>query len=135
MSTIWTPSGEHTPDDEAVAAPPPGPDTTEAEPDAAEPDAAERAAAEEEMARVAAELLGTPVDDIIANHAIGLWQLAVLHISQEDPDLVAAQLAIDALGQLVEGLGERLGESSAPLADALAQLRVAYVQRNQQSES
>lgn len=130
MSTIWTPSGEHTPDDEAVAAPPPGP-----EPDAAEPDAAERAAAEEEMARVAAELLGTPVDDIIANHAIGLWQLAVLHISQEDPDLVAAQLAIDALGQLVEGLGERLGESSAPLADALAQLRVAYVQRNQQSES
>lgn len=130
MSTIWTPSGEHTPDDEAVAAPPPGPDTTEAE-----PDAAERAAAEEEMARVAAELLGTPVDDIIANHAIGLWQLAVLHISQEDPDLVAAQLAIDALGQLVEGLGERLGESSAPLADALAQLRVAYVQRNQQSES
>ncbi len=134
MSTIWTPSGEHTPDDGPEATPPSGPDRSVTDPDSAGADPAERAAAEEEMARVASELLGTPVADVIANHAIGLWQLAVLHLSQEDPDLGEAQLAIDALGHLVEGLGERLGEGSAPLADALAQLRVAYVQRNQASD-
>ena len=35
---------------------------------------------------------------------------------------------IDALGALVEGLSGRLGEDEATLHDALAQLRIAYVQ-------
>lgn len=91
----------------------------------------EREAVEEELKRVRAELAATPVADVIANHAIGLWQLAVLHLSPEEGeaiDLDEAGLAIDAMGALVEGLGDRLGESAAPLRDALAQLRVAFVQ-------
>jgi hypothetical protein len=83
------------------------------------------------MARVRAELAATPVADIVANHAVGLWQLAVLHLTPEGdeaPRLDEAGLAIDALAALVEGLGERLGHNAEPLRDALAQLRLAYVQ-------
>jgi hypothetical protein len=83
------------------------------------------------MARVRAELASTPVADLVANHAIGLWQLAVLHLTPEEGHpirLDEAGLAIDAMASLVEGLGDRLGEAAEPLRDALAQLRVAFVQ-------
>ena len=85
----------------------------------------------EEMRRVRAELAATPVVDLVANHAIGLWQLAVLHLTPEEgtaPDLVEASLAIDAMAAIVDGLGARLGENAEPLGEALAQLRLAFVQ-------
>ncbi len=77
-----------------------------------------------------AELAATPVIDLIANHAVGLWQLAVLHLvpeEGEEPRLEDASLAIDALAALVEELGDRLGVHAEPLRDALAQLRLAFV--------
>jgi len=85
----------------------------------------------EEMRRVRAELASTPVVDLVANHAIGLWQLAVLHLTPEEgtaPDLEEASLAIDAMGAIVDGLGGRLGENAEPLQEALSQLRLAFVQ-------
>ena len=69
--------------------------------------------------------------DIVANHAVGLWQLAIVHLAPEDespPSLDEARLAIDAHGGLVDGLGDRLGPHEEPLRDALAQLRLAFVQ-------
>jgi uncharacterized protein DUF1844 len=122
MSSIWTPSGEHLPQPE-----PEGPGEESMSPE--EFEAA--------MAQARAELAATPVADIVANHAIGLWQLALLHLGLDRrpdageapaPNLTEASLAVDAMGALVEGLGERLGEHHKALADALAQLRVAYVQ-------
>ena len=85
----------------------------------------------EELRRVRAEISGTPVADIVANHAVGLWQLAVLHLTPdtgEAPRLSEAGLAIDALAALVEGLGDRLGEHADSLRDGLSQLRLAFVQ-------
>jgi hypothetical protein len=140
VSTLWTPSGEHRPD----------------EPDSGEPNDEEPAGdladdgfgygqspmeepspeQIEEMLRARVELASVPVTDIVANHAVGLWQLAVLHL-MPDPDadglptpprLDEAQLAIDALGALVDGLGERLAPHDETLRDALSQLRLAYVQ-------
>ena len=121
MSSLWTPSGEHRP--EPAAAGGDGGRDGGGEPD--------EAAVAEELRRVRAELAATPVVDLIANHGVGLWQLAVLHLVPEDveaPRLVDAALAIDALAGIVEGLGDRLERHAAPLADALAQLRMAYVQ-------
>ena len=94
----------------------------------AEPD---EAALAEELRRVRAELASTPVIDLIANHAVGLWQLAVLHLvpeGDEAPQLADAALAIDVLAAIVEGLGDRLDRHAGPLRDALAQLRMAFVQ-------
>jgi hypothetical protein len=130
VSGLWTPSGEHRPaagDDERGA-----PSRDQAlDGDQAEADPATDAQVQEELRRVRAELAGTPVADLIANHAIGLWQLAVLHLTPEEGDsarLDEAGLAIDAMAALVEGLGDRLGESAEPLREALAQLRMAFVQ-------
>ena len=88
----------------------------------------EAAELEAELAEVQRQLLETPASVIIANHCIGLFQLAALHLNQQPANLVDAQLAIDALGAIVEGLGERLGNDEEPLKDALAQIRLAYVQ-------
>lgn len=74
------------------------------------------------------ELLSTPAEVVVANHAFGLFELAALHLGALPPKLGEAQLAIDALGALVEGLRGRLGQFEAQLAEGLSQLRLAFVQ-------
>jgi hypothetical protein len=130
VSGLWTPSGEHRPDpshdDE-----PSGALGEDALPEDALLEDADEEQVREELRRVRAELAGTPVADLVANHAIGLWQLAVLHLTPEESAPVRldeAGLAIDAMAALVEGLGDRLGASAQPLREALAQLRMAFVQ-------
>jgi hypothetical protein len=128
VSSLWTPSGEHVPDDETGSGDGPGSSPSALPSTEASHEDAELA---EELRRVRAELAATPVADIVANHAVGLWQLAVLHLTPEEgetPNLAEAALAIDAMAAIVDGLGDRLGESAEALRDALAQLRVAYVQ-------
>lgn len=138
MSSLWTPYGEHEPEpDDRAPRPTPG---TAAEDDAlrdAPTAPTEQAVDDAEMREALSRLAQTPVADIVANHAIGLWQLAVLHLglSGESPaDLAQASLAIDGMGALVDGLGERLGEHAVPLRDAVAQLRLAFVQVSQAAQ-
>ena len=83
---------------------------------------------EAELAEVQRRLLSAPPEVVVANHAFGLFQLAAMHLSQEQPDFVAARLAVDAMGAIVEGLAGRLGEVEAELTDGLAQIRLAFVQ-------
>ena len=121
MSTIWTPSGER-------------PIRSEPEPQPAPPAGQGEPTEEEMLAQMAAvqrQLLETPAAVVIANHCIGLFQLAALHVEQDPPNLVEAKVAIDAMGGVVETLGSRLGEDEPSLHDALTQLRLAYVQRQQ----
>jgi hypothetical protein len=139
VSSIWTPSGEHPTDPdsgrdlagsvpERTAGPGPGDDEQLSPEQIAEVEA--------EMMRARAELGSVPVADIVANHAVGLWQLAVLHLTPDPlpdgtpvaPRLDEAGLAIDAFAALVDGLGARLAPNDEALRDALAQLRLAFVQ-------
>ena len=87
----------------------------------------EEQAAEEELIEVARQLAAAPAEDVVANHCYGLFELAALHLSQQPPQLEKARLAIDALGLLVDGLGDRLGQHAPALADGLSQLRLAFV--------
>jgi hypothetical protein len=80
------------------------------------------------MEAVRQELLRAPVELVISNHAMGLWELAALHLSERPPHLPEAQMAIDALSALVEGLQGRLGEAERTLRDGLAEIRMAFVQ-------
>ncbi|MGI8792819.1 MAG: DUF1844 domain-containing protein [Acidimicrobiales bacterium] len=115
MGTIWTPDGDHQP-------------TTTAQ---AGPDAAGEPSQEELEAQVRAmqdQLRQTPAHVVVANHAFGLFELAAIHLGSQPPQVAEAQLAIDALAALVEGLAGRLGEFETQLHDGLAQLRLAYVQ-------
>jgi hypothetical protein len=76
------------------------------------------------------QLAEAPAEVVVANHCYGLFELAAVYLSQSPPRFEQAQLAIDALGCLVDGLAERLGEAHGPLRDALAQVRMAFVQLN-----
>ena len=120
MSGLWTPSGEQPVGDQTDLDELGGAPLTGEDDDAGQLEA--------ELAEVQQQLLETPASVIIANHCIGLFQLAALHLNQQPANLIDAQLAIDALGSIVEGLGDRLGKDEPPLRDALAQIRLAFVQ-------
>jgi len=89
-------------------------------------DAIREAAAALEEARE--RLASVPPEVVVTNHVMGLYELAAIHLSSEPVDLVSAALAIDAVGCLVEGLGPRLGEEHQTMVDALANIRMAFVQ-------
>lgn len=115
MSGLWTPGGGAP----QPAEPPRQPDRPP------EPDPAElEAALEEELAAIR----NTPAAVIVGNHAIQLFELARIHLTADPPAFVDAQLAIDAMAGIVEGLAGRLGDDERTLADGLAQIRLAYVQ-------
>ena len=82
-----------------------------------------------ELAEARAEILEADPTAIIANHAFGIYELAMLHITNDDPDMKAARLAVDSLGALVEGLKGRLDEAEGPLNEALHGVRLLFVER------
>jgi hypothetical protein len=110
MSTLWTPGADGQADEPVGNAPTPEEQQL----------AAELAAMQDELAQA-------PAETVIANHVIGLFQLAAIHLNRQPPNLEDGQLAIDAMAALVEGLQGRLGEEEPALRDALTQLRLAYV--------
>ena len=143
MSSLWTPGGEHPVDRESTPEPPPADHDLDDEIAAALPEGVslddlspeERARAEamvKEMAEARERLLATPAATIVANHAMGLYELAALHLSQQTPDFAEATVAIDALAAMVERLEGRLGEVEATLQQALEQIRMAFVQLKNQ---
>jgi hypothetical protein len=73
-------------------------------------------------------VLEAPAEVVVTNHVMGLYELAAIHLSADRPDLRSAALAIDAVGCLVEGLGERLGGDVTTMRDALANIRMAFVE-------
>ena len=82
-------------------------------------------AAIDEARRRVAEV---PAEVVVTNHVMGLYELAAIHLSAEHPDLASAALAIDAIACLVDGLGDRLGPEASTMRDALANIRLAFVQ-------
>ena len=76
------------------------------------------------------QVLAAPAAVVVANHAMGLFQLAALHLKQNQPDLAAAQLAIDSMAGLLDAVGDRLGEDGETLLEALTEAQRAYVVRS-----
>jgi hypothetical protein len=114
------------------------PGSGEPEPEAP---AGERQPSPEEVAALRelhARLASAPVIDVILNHALGIWQLALVHLGVMTPpdeqgrvpapDLASAGVAIDALRALVDGLGERFGDHEVVLRDALSQAQMLFVE-------
>ncbi|MGI9051270.1 MAG: hypothetical protein ACR2HQ_01240 [Ilumatobacteraceae bacterium] len=93
--------------------------------DDADDQLAEAQAAIEDARRRVAEV---PAEVVVTNHVMGLYELAAIHLSADDPDLRSAALAIDAVACLVDGLGDRLGPESVTMRDALGNIRLAFVE-------
>jgi hypothetical protein len=155
VSSLWTPEGEHrvqpAGDDRTAPGPPGAPSrgdekgtsggggdaapevvgTDEFDLDELGPE--EQAELADRLDELRRQLLGTPAEVVVANHAYGLFELAAIHLSQQPPRRDQARLAVDAMAALVEGLPGRLGEAEPSLLDALAQIRLAFVQISESS--
>ena len=124
VSSLWTPGGEHrVPDERAEPVGGAGPDEGDGPPDPAV-EAELRAELDDARRRLA----DVPAAQVVANHAMGLFELAAIHLSHQPPQLGEASVAIDAMAAVVESLGDRLGPNASVLRDALAQIRMAFVQ-------
>ena len=132
MSSLWTPGGE-VPVPPRSSAAPGGPPSSppDAEPDIDDLDD-ELAETEEailaEMEKAREQLASVPAADVVANHVMGLYELAAIHLLQQPPQFADAQVAIDAMGAVVDGMPGRLGQHEQTLRDALGQIRIAFVQ-------
>jgi len=80
------------------------------------------------MAEARARLAEVPAEVVVTNHVMGLYELAAIHLSASPPDLEQSALAIDAVACLVDGLGDRLGDETPTMRDALNNIRLAFVQ-------
>jgi hypothetical protein len=121
MSTLWTPDGDR-------------PIGGGERPISAD----ERAQAEalaKEMAEVREQLARTPAAVVVANHVMGFYELAAIHLSQQPPSFSEGAVAIDAMRAVLEQLQGRLGENEEVLRDALSQLQLAYVQLRERAET
>ena len=133
--SLWTPEGEHRIERDAPGAEPAGNDTSTEfvsgeDPLAGlSPEEREQALAmAQEMDEVRRQLASVPAAVVVANHAMGMYELAAIHLSSQPPAFEEAQVAIDGMTAIVEALQGRLGENEPTLRDALSQLRMAYVQ-------
>ena len=142
--TLWTPDGErpiNRDPAEAPAAAQPN-ESAETQPteaglpvdDMTPEEQAQVAAMAKEMAEARARLLETDAATVMANHALGIYELGAIHLTADEPDFDEAKLAIDGLAVLVEGLAGRLGEAEPTLKEALHQIRMAFVQRSNEDQ-
>lgn len=130
MSSLWTPGGEipverDRPASEPSSGPPSGPPPEAPEPALGGADAAEQEAAFEQMRR---QLVEAPAADVIAQHVMALYELAAIHLGEQEPRLDDVRLAIDAVEAVLQGLSGRLGPAEAAIASALPQLKMAFVE-------
>ena len=132
--SLWTPDGEHeidrsssenpiadTEEDTNLEDLPGFDELTTEQQEQARAMAAELAAARQRLSQ-------TPAAEVIANHVMGIYELAAIHLSDENPKLNEAQIAIDAMTGIVGSLEGRLGENENVIKDALQQIQMAYVQ-------
>jgi hypothetical protein len=124
--SLWTPGGEHPVDRDGT----PGDLPDDLSPE----EQAQLAAMQAQMEQVQAQLLAAPAAVVVVNHAMGLYELAALHLMQPQPQLAEASVAIDALGALLDGMRGRLGQDEQAVRDALTQLRAAYLEVHSRQE-
>ena len=137
--SLWTPGGEHeVPRDRqpnSPAGPMGGPPSAppgfadDIDFDSLTPE--QQAQAQEmlaEMAEVQQRIASAPAADVLANHLMGFYELAAIHLSQEPPNFAEAAVAVDALRIVLDGMEGRLGEHESTLRQALTQIQMAFVQ-------
>lgn len=127
--SLWTPGGEH----EVPREPAPAADDNGVEDlpgfDELTPEQQQQAMAmARELAETRERLAQVPAAEVVANHVMGLYELAAIHLSVDPPSLDDARLAIDAMVALVDGLSGRLGEHEPVLIEARTQLQMAFVE-------
>ena len=129
--SLWTPDGEHEVNKQQQST------TAEADEEIQDipgfedltPEQQEQARAmASELAEARQRLAETPAAEVVANHVMGIYELAAIHLSSQPPALEAAEIAIDAMTAILSVLENRLGQNETVLKEALQQIQMAYVQ-------
>jgi hypothetical protein len=128
VSTFWTPAGEKP---IPKAEPEPAEVQASQAQEHVDPDEAE-AREMAELLAIQAQILATPCAMVVADHCMSLYELGALYLSPDPPQLADARVAIDSLGALVELLGPKLGQHEAALKQGLSQLRMRWVEAQDQ---
>ena len=81
-----------------------------------------------EMADTQQRVVESPIGVMVGNHAVGLFELAALHLQQQPPNTAQAKVAIDAMTGLLGAVEGRLGEHEADIRAMLSQIQLAFVQ-------
>ena len=126
--SLWTPDGER-----PVRRPTAAPEQLIDE--LSDDELAEAEAIAREMAEVRAEVASTPAAVIVANHVMGFYELAAIHLSQSPPNFAEAMVGIDAMASVLDKLEGRLGEHEDVLRDARSQLQMAFVELKRQADA
>ncbi len=148
--TIWTPSGEHeVPRDsggDPRAAPPDqtsdvhasrpksGDQTAGPPPGQPEMDPQMQQEMEQQLAEIRQRILQTPIEAMLAQHFVGLYEIAAIHMSAEVPNLHSARLAINAMDGILSATEGELGDAEESMQSMLHQLRMAFVSASQNSD-
>lgn len=134
--SLWTPDGEH-----KVPRPDPTPKPASGgipgAPSLDDLSPEERAQAEDmaaELAEARSRIAETPAAVVVANHAMGLYELAAIHLSNDPPNLKQAKVAIDAMAAIVDALPGRLDEYEETLRHARTQIQLAFVELSTAAE-
>ena len=134
--SIWTPHGEHdvpreegddNKDVDEISGLPGFDDLSPEEQQQAQAMAAE-------LAEARMRLSETPAGDVIANHVMGIYELAAIHLSNQPPSIDEAKIAIDAMAAILSDLQGRLGQNENVLREALQQIQIAFVQISEQQD-
>ena len=139
--SLWTPDGEHPVDRNAPAddkAAPAASETMAGIPEFDQLSPEQQVEAQqmaEEMAAARQQIAEAPASTVVANHAMGLYELAAIHLGMQPPNLPEAGVAIDGMGALLDALKGRLGENETVLTQAIQQLRLAYVELSKPPET
>ena len=129
--SLWTPDGEHEVNKQQHST------TAEADEEIQDipgfedltPEQQEQARAmASELAEARQRLAETPAAEVVANHVMGIYELAAIHLSSQPPALEEAEIAIDAMTAILSVLENRLGQYETVLKEALQQIQMAYVQ-------
>jgi hypothetical protein len=131
VSSLWTPYGEDPVPPTGSGSPPPGGGIGGGPgggpPDGPPPDDIDP----EQMREMLTRLAETPVEAIVTQFAVELQEITVLHLglAAERPEsLGQAAIALDTMGAMVDALGDRLVPNAEPLRQAVAALRLGYVE-------
>ena len=129
--SLWTPDGEHEVNKQQQST------TAEADEEIQDipgfedltPEQQEQARAmASELAEARQRLAETPAAEVVANHVMGIYELAAIHLSSQPPALEEAEVAIDAMTAILSVLENRLGQNETVLKEALQRIQMAYVQ-------
>lgn len=135
MSSLWTPGGEIPVDRDRPEAEAPSEPVSDTDSGPATPPGRPGDDQREQLEQMRRQLLAAPAADVVAQHVMAFYELAAMHLGEDQPRLADARLAIDAIEAVLDGLAGRLGDAEDAVRGALPQLKMAFVEAKDRSEA